>query len=224
MEPAHRWAWSSSVRTDAGWGFPISPRVNQLRYPPETFAEQARDADLLVLTNAKFVRPLLGAAAALDIPIAVDVHLIADLAGDYNRPWLDAAQIVFCSHERLPQPPARWVSSVFARHPRCELAAVGLGARGALAGTRDGRLVTVEAVAPRGVVNTSGAGDALFATFLHVWLETGDVVRSLRAGVSHAGWKVGHRTPASVSLTGAGLAELQASHPPRVVAGRWDRS
>ncbi|MGI5286133.1 hypothetical protein ACQEVF_22735 [Nonomuraea polychroma] len=59
------------------------------------------------------------------------------------------------------------VAKIFHRYPGCAVAAVGLGERGCLMGLADGALVEVATVAPRGVVSTAGAGDALFASFLH---------------------------------------------------------
>ncbi|GII66711.1 hypothetical protein Skr01_67960 [Sphaerisporangium krabiense] len=203
-------------------GFPHLAPVNPVVYPWDVLASQAEGADLLVLTNARFVRELVPRAGRLGVPIAVDVHLISDVADAYNRPWLENADVVFCSHECLPVPPARWVAEVFARYPRCRIVGVGLGARGALAGTRDGSLIRVEAVAPRGVVNTSGAGDALFSGFLHVWRATGDPVRALRAAVVHAGWKIGHQAPAAASLTCGELSRLGEAHAPPTTVGRWD--
>ncbi|MFF4989358.1 carbohydrate kinase family protein [Streptosporangium saharense] len=204
-------------------GFPYLTPVNTVSYPVNLLEASAHDADLLVLTNAKFVRDLVGPASRLGAPIAVDVHLISDLDGEYNRPWLEAATIVFCSDERLPDPPEVWVARLFDRYPRCRLAGVGLGSRGALLATREGTLVRAEAVAPRGVVNTTGAGDALFATFLHFWSETGDPIRSLRLAVVHAGWKLGAFTSLTTSLTPEELSVLDASHLPNTVVGRWDR-
>ncbi|MFF4416806.1 carbohydrate kinase family protein [Streptosporangium sp. NPDC001559] len=203
-------------------GLPHLTPVNTALYPVNLLEESAHDADLLVLTNTKFVRDLVGPAARLGVPIAVDVHLVSDLDGEYNRPWLDAATIVFCSDERLPDPPEVWVRRLFARYPRCRLAGVGLGARGALLATREGTLVRVEAVAPRGVVNTTGAGDALFATFLHFWCEAEDPVRALRLAVVHAGWKVGAPASVTASLTLDELSALDAAHTPNTVVGRWD--
>ncbi|WP_242904806.1 carbohydrate kinase family protein [Actinomadura terrae] len=193
-------------------GLPHLDPVDGFRYPFEVLAEQARGADLLVLTNARFVRPLVEPAAALGVPIAVDVHLVAGLDGAYDRPWLERAAIVFGSHERLPDPSA-WIDGMFARYG-CEMVGVGLGAGGALLGLRDGSLVHVAAVPPPRIVNTSGAGDALFATFLAEWLRTGDPVAALQAGVLHAGWKIGHRLPAAVSLSCGELARRRASAPP----------
>ncbi|MET8138696.1 carbohydrate kinase family protein [Sphaerisporangium sp. NPDC005288] len=203
-------------------GLPHLAPVNDVRYPFAQVRAAAGEADLLVLTNAKFVRPLVGRAARLGVPIAVDAHLITDLADEYNRPWLQAADIVFCSHERLPCPPETWLRRLFGRYPGCRLACVGLGARGAVLGTRDGRLFRVEAVVPGEVVNTSGAGDALFAAFLRVWLRTRDPSRALRTAVAYAGWKIGHRLPVAAGLTGAELAELARAHAPRATTGRWD--
>ncbi|MFC4529307.1 carbohydrate kinase family protein [Sphaerisporangium dianthi] len=196
-------------------GLPHLEPVNATAYPFERVSAAAQGADLLVLTNAKFVRPLVAPAARLGVPIAVDVHLIGDVADEYNRPWLQAAEIVFCSHENLPCRPEPWMGRLFERYPRCRLACVGMGAAGALLGTRDGRLLRAEAMAPRGVVNTSGAGDALFAAFLHIWLRTGDAARALRGAVLYAGWKVGHRLPVAASLSEAELVELEAAYPVR---------
>lgn len=203
-------------------GFPHLAPVNQVTYPWDLFDAEADEADLLILTNAKFVRDLVRPASQLGVPIAVDVHLIADLADPYNRPWLEAGQIIFCSHERLPDPPELWVAKVFDRYPRCRLVGIGCGGQGAILGTREGLLIRVDAVTPREVVNTSGAGDALFATFLHVWRRTSDPVRALQAAVVHAGWKIGHHTPVTASLTSGELAALKTFYPPPTVIGRWD--
>ncbi|GAA0389054.1 hypothetical protein Acor_59730 [Acrocarpospora corrugata] len=199
-------------------GYPHLAPVDEVAYPFEVLAGQAAGADLLVLTNAKFVRPLVARAAGLGIPIAVDTHLIADPGDPYNLPWLRAARVVFCSGDCLPVPPRRWIAEIFGRYPHCALAGVGLGAHGAMLGLRDGRLVTVPAVTPRGVVNTAGAGDGLFATFLHLWTSTEDPVWALRGAVLNAGWKIGDRTPAAVSLTSD---ELRATPLPPAIMGQW---
>ena len=83
-------------------GFPYLTTVSAVEYPVEVFRAEAEAADLAVMTNAKFVRPLIRHAEELGVPIAVDAHLISDVDDDYNRPWLEVADIVFCSHEKLP--------------------------------------------------------------------------------------------------------------------------
>ena len=154
--------------------------------------------------------------------IAVDVHLISDLDDEYDRPWLERAQIIFCSHERIPDPRA-WVAGMFSRYRQCEMVGMGLGARGALLSLRDGTLIRVAAAPPARIVNTSGAGDALFATFLAQWLLCGDPVGAMQCAVLHAGWKIGHRLPSTVALTAKELAVLRETTPPATTVTRWDR-
>jgi sugar/nucleoside kinase (ribokinase family) len=208
----------------SGMGFPYLAAVNAVGYPAETFHRVAEGADLAVLTSARFVRPLIRRAEHASVPIAVDVHLISALDDPSKRPWLEAADILFSSYERLPCPPEEWVARVFERYPGCEVAGIGRGADGAMLGLRDGTLVQAAAVAPRGVVSTAGAGDALFASFLHGWLATGNPVDALSGAVLHAGWKVGDMMPGTVSLTEAELARLSGTAQVRTSVGRWLRA
>jgi sugar/nucleoside kinase (ribokinase family) len=202
-------------------GFPYLAAVNAVGYPVETFHRLAEGADLAVLTNARFTAPLIRWAEHASVRIAVDVHLISDSDDAHNRPWMEAADIVFCSHERLTCTPEEWMAQVFARYPGCEVVGVGRGADGAMLGLRDGTLVRAAAVAPRGVVSTAGAGDALFASFLHGWLATSNPVHALEAAVLHAGWKVGDAYPGAVPLTEDELTRLSGEHQVRTSVGRW---
>jgi sugar/nucleoside kinase (ribokinase family) len=205
-------------------GYPSVAMVNAAEYPAETFRQAARGADLAVLTNTRFARPLLKHARQLGVPIAVDVHVITDVNDTYNRPWLEIADIVFCSHERLPCPPAEWVAKIFTRFPGCAVAGIGCGGEGCVLGLPDGRLIRVGAVAPRGVVNTAGAGDTLFASFLHTWLATGNAIQAVERGVLYAGWQVGGCFPVTETLTEAQLGTLEALCAVQVTASRWDTS
>jgi sugar/nucleoside kinase (ribokinase family) len=202
-------------------GLPYTAVVNAVGYPPETFRRLTAGADLAVLTRARFTRPLIRWAEHASVPIAVDVHLISDVDDSRSRPWLEVADIVFSSHERLPCRPEEWVPQVFRRYPGCTVVGIGNGADGALLGLRDGMLIRAEAVAPRGVVSTAGAGDALFASFLHGWLATGNPVGALRAAVLHAGWKVGDPVPGAAALTEEELNDLSQAHRVRMAVGRW---
>lgn len=203
--------------------FSHTAHLAAIDYPEQVFAEAVRDADLAVLTSTEFTRPLLPPAVLRGVPIAVDVNVIADVGEDYYGPWLEVADVVFCSHERLPYRPQEWLTRIFERYPGCLVAAVGRGADGCVLGLRDGTLVQAEAVTPLGVCNTSGAGDSLFAAFLHGWLATGNAVEALPDAMLYAGWRIGHRFPSGVALSAAELAMLREHNPVRVTLGRWDR-
>lgn len=66
-----------------------------------------------------------------------------------------------------------------------------MGAEGCLLAVADREPRTVAARAPFGVIDTTGAGDALFAGFLHTWLRTSDPDQAIVTAVLAAGWAVG---------------------------------
>jgi acarbose 7IV-phosphotransferase len=202
-------------------GHPYLAMVNSVEYPADVFRQSLRGADLAILTNSRFARPLLRHARRHGVPIAVDVHLITDIDDCYNQPWLEVADVIFCSHERLPCPPAEWVKRVFERYPGCAIAGIGCAAAGCVLGLRDGRLVQVPAAAPRGIVSTAGAGDTLFASFVHGWLATGNPIKAVERAVLCAGWAIGDSFPCEATLTGEQVDILEAVCGVRAVVSHW---
>jgi acarbose 7IV-phosphotransferase len=182
-------------------------------YPPGVFARALDGADYAVITNIGFARPLLAVARDAGVPVAADVQAVGDLDDDYNRGWMAAARVLFCSHERLPVPPRAWISMVQERY-RTPVVVVGCGAAGALLGVREtGETRHVPAVAPRGVTSTAGAGDALAAAFMHVYTTTGDPHAAITQAVVFAGYAVGAKPGESAFLTGSQLAEMTQAAP-----------
>lgn len=198
----------------------LSPLVSST-YPAQVFADLVQGADLAVLTSVGFTRSLIRHAQRAGVPIAVDVHVIADIHRPERRAWLHSADILFCSHERLPCPPGEWIRRVFATYPGCAVAGVGRGPDGAMVGLRDGTLVTANTDPPRPLANTVGAGDTLFASFLHSWIGAGNPVRALHDAVLHASWVIGDLFPNSGHLGPDELRSLARVHPVRVDVGRW---
>jgi sugar/nucleoside kinase (ribokinase family) len=182
-------------------------------YPPAAFVGALEGAGWAVVTNIGFARPLLGVARAAGVPVAADVQAIDAIDDDYNRDWMAAARVLFCSHERLPCPPEEWVRLLWDRYGT-QVAVVGCGADGAVIGVRDkGEVRRVPAVAPRGVVNTAGAGDALAASFMHVYVATGDPHTAIGQAVLFAGYAVGAPAGESGFLTGPQLARMAQAAP-----------
>ncbi|WP_116246784.1 carbohydrate kinase family protein [Nocardiopsis sp. FIRDI 009] len=190
-------------------------------YPTEVFLDLVSGADLAVLTTIGFARPLIHHARRAGVPIAVDVHVIADIHRPEQRAWLHSADILFCSHERLPGPPREWIRQVFDTYPGCAVAGVGRGSDGAVVGLRDGTLVSARTDPPRPLVNTVGAGDTLFASFLHGWVSAGNPVQALHDAVLHASWAIGDLFPNDGHLERGNLSELAHAHPVQVDVDRW---
>ena len=184
--------------------------VQERAYPPALFEMAAEDISLAVLCNINFARPMLAQMRARGVPIATDVHTIADLDDPYNRDWMEAASILFMSDERLPCPPEEWVRRLW-EHYAAPVIVIGLGEQGALLAVRsDGIIERVPAVHTRPVVNTIGAGDALFSSFVHVYAETGDPYRAIRRAVVFASYKIGATGAADGFLSAAELERLSA--------------
>lgn len=165
--------------------------IQQQAYPEATFDRALAGCSLAVLCNVNFSRPFLAKAKRAGVPIATDVHTIANLEDEYNSEFMAAAEILFMSDEHLPCPPEEWVRRVQGRYA-AEIVVVGLGGQGALLGVRgDGFLERLPAVHTRPVINTIGAGDALFSAFVHVYHQTGNAYTALRKALVFASYKIG---------------------------------
>lgn len=184
--------------------------IQEQSYPPEQFERAIEGCALAALCNINFSRPLLERARRRRIPVATDVHAIADLDDAYNRDFMAAADILFMSHERLPCPPEQWARQVQSRYGTA-VVVVGLGEQGALlAVRRDGFVGRLPAVRTRPVVNTIGAGDALFSAFVHYFHATGAPYESLRRAITFASYKIGATGAAEGFLDAAALERLHA--------------
>jgi ribokinase len=182
--------------------------AQELSYPLENF--QPENVDLAVLVNLDFARPMLRKAQDAGIPIACDIQVWRD--DDYNRDFLEAADILFMSDEGLPAEPNAWIPQLWERYP-AKLIAIGMGAKGALLGIRDEKaLVHFPAKALRPVISTVGAGDALYSAFLHGYLASKDPHQAMQKAVLFAGYKIGSVGAAEGFMSAAELdAAFEAS-------------
>lgn len=175
--------------------------IQEQSYPEATFDNALANCDLAVLANINFSRPMLAKAHEARIPIATDIHTISDINDTYNRDYMRYATILFQSHERLPISSEAWIRLIWA-HYKTPIVVVGMGTGGALLGVHeDNKIVHIEAVFTRPVVNTIGAGDSLFSSFIHVYNTTKDPYLALRKAVVFASYKIGGNGGADGFLT-----------------------
>lgn len=178
-------------------------------YPPEQFETAVQGCSLAVMTNVNFSRALLALAKQAGALIATDVQTVSDLESAYDTDFMAAADVLFMSHERLPTEPEAWLARVFDRYP-ARVVVVGMGGQGALLGVRGERSVLVPAVSTRPVVNTSGAGDALFACFLHFYMRTQNPREALEWAVMFASYKIGENGGARGFLSASELMAIRS--------------
>ena len=138
-------------------------------------------ADVVILDLAAESLRLLPIAQRAGRPIWVDVHDY-DGEADFHRPFLAAADAVFCNADGLARPLDFLRSRIEAG---AMLAVCTLGADGAVAVDAAGEVHRVPAV-PVEVVDSNGAGDAFFAGVLDATLRGAAVPEALSAGARSA--------------------------------------
>ncbi len=170
-------------------------------YPVHLAQSALTKCDLALICNINFARPLLEIARQARVPIATDVHALAYLDDEYNRDYMASATILFLSDESLPDTPEAVAEYLLGRY-ETEIVVIGLGAQGALLAVRsEGTMKRYHAVHTRGVVNTIGAGDALFSAFLDRFLCLGDPSAALEAALVFASYKIGEKGAAEGFLS-----------------------
>jgi acarbose 7IV-phosphotransferase len=173
------------------------------------------NCDLVVACNINFSRRLLRKAKHLGIPIATDLHTLIHLENPYDQDFLHHADIVFFSHERLQETPEQTANQMFQQFAT-KIIVVGLGDKGAILCTRDAQPQHVQAIKTRDIVNTIGAGDALFSSFNHFYAKTQNALESLEKAVLFASYKIGEAGAANGFLTESELQDLIKQDPTRV--------
>jgi acarbose 7IV-phosphotransferase len=176
---------------------------------PAHFAAALAGCAVAVLGNINFNRPLLALARSAGVMVATDVHALAGLDDDYNRDFIMAADILFFSHERIEGDVSAFITALRARYATADnlrVIVVGMGAAGALLSLPNADLIHFPAIAPRGVRNSVGAGDTLFAGFLHFYAAGMAAQQALQNAVWLAGYKIG------ANQASEGLLSTQALH------------
>jgi ribokinase len=184
--------------------------IQEQALPQDLFQRALGACALASLCNVNFSRPFLQVARSQGKLVATDVHAISSLDDEYNRDFMQAADVLFMSDESLPCAPHEWAQAVQGRFGN-EVIVVGLGAQGALLAVKsDDCIQHVSAVQTRQVVNTIGAGDALFSAFVHFYNQNRNPYQALAKAVVFASYKIGETGAAAGFLDEARLNKLCA--------------
>ena len=155
------------------------------------FAEaQVADADIVVACNINFNRELLRLAKKLGKTVATDVHVLGNIRDEYNREFMEAADILFLSDEAAGDDPYGFIEELEDAY-HTPIIVMGRGSKGALMYLREDNWFHEMPAAHVGdVVNTVGAGDALFSAFLHLYAKGLHPVDALRRAQIFAAAKI----------------------------------
>ena len=164
--------------------------VQEIHLPDNLYTDlEAHDA--FCLCNINFSRDLLSAAKKTGKPILCDVHCLRDIHDEYNADFMKAADVLFLSNENIIGKEEEFVRKLTAVYP-CPIRVLGMGSDGSLLYERQlDRFTMIPSVYTRPVVNTVGAGDALFSAFTHFYIQGVTAVDSLRYATVFASYKIG---------------------------------
>ena len=125
--------------------------------------------DMVAACNTNFNRPLLRLAKAAGKTIATDVHVLSDIYDEYNRDFMEYADVLFLSDEGIGEDYCGFLTEL-ARTYGSRIIVLGRGSKGAAMYLKEqDRIFALPAVQVGPVVNTVGAGDALFSAFVHYY-------------------------------------------------------
>lgn len=146
--------------------------LKDIQETPYDFPEDiCRDADVVAACNINFSRPLLHQAKALGKTVATDVHVLSDIRDEFNREFMACADILFLSDEGIPGDYRDFLRALGDAYGN-RIIVLGRGAKGAAMYLREeSRMFALPAVQVGKIVNTVGAGDALFSGFLHYFVQ-----------------------------------------------------
>lgn len=163
--------------------------IQEQRIDPDSVDMSGCDA--AAICNINFNRELIRHARSSGVMTATDVHVLSDVEDDYNRDFMENADVLFLSDENLPCAAADFLRRLYERYHN-RVIALGMGGKGAM--LLDGyaeKLYRLSACSNISVVNTVGAGDALFAAFLHFTAKGLSPLDALKRAEVFAAVKIG---------------------------------
>lgn len=147
--------------------------------------------DLILACNVNFNRPLLHLAKSAGVRVATDVHVLGNAYDDYNREFMECADILFLSNEAVHGREEAFVEEIKNIYKH-QIIVMGCGSEGAIMYTREkDSIIRQNAYSPEKVVNTVGAGDSLFSSFLSLYTKGYEPEVCLRLAQCFAAHKIG---------------------------------
>ncbi len=170
--------------------------------------EALSDCKIAIVCNSNFSRPLLRLSKDKGVTIATDVHVLSDIHDSYNKDFMDYADILFLSHENIPYEACYFLKDLKNEYNN-SIIVLGMGSHGALIYIRkENAIYYMKSVFTREVVNTVGAGDALFSCFIHYHSKGYEPLEALKRAQVFASYKIGANGAANGFIDEGKVEEL----------------
>ncbi len=175
--------------------------IQDQQYPVDKITDQLNKQDMVVLCNINFNRPLLRKAKEYGALIATDVHVLSDIEDSYNKEFMENADLLFLSDENINGNHKEFVNQLKNRYNN-RIIVLGQGKQGVLMYDREiNTFYKLPSVATGEVINTVGAGDALFSAFIHYYTKGMEPLECLKRAEIFASLKIGYNGAATGFVT-----------------------
>lgn len=168
--------------------------VKCIRHTPYDYAlfeKQIQDKDMVLISSCNFCRPLLELAKKYNKPLAVNVRSMRKEKVLEKADFIREADILYVSEDDLDGTPYECLEQC-KEIGNPKIVIIGLGDKGVLMYTKEqNSVLEYKPVKTNEVVNTIGAGNAMFSAFLHYYVKTGDEREAIKNALLFASYKIG---------------------------------
>jgi ribokinase len=183
--------------------------IQETKYPIEKIDEIINEIDMAILCNINYSRGFLKIVKEHGKLIASDVHVINDINDAYNKDFMEYSDILFLSNEKILGEEHDFIRQLIKKYNN-KIIVIGMGEKGLLIYARENNEIKqYSAVKTRKIVNTIGAGDALFSSFIYFYNKTKNLYYSIEKAQIFASYKIGEKGAAEGFLTEAELLKIK---------------
>jgi len=183
--------------------------VQEIKYPIENIDGIINEIDIAVLCNINYSRELLKKVKSYGKIIATDVHVLDNINDKYSGDFMAYSDILFLSNEEILCREKEFLKELIEKYNN-KIIAIGLGENGVLMYIREeNKIKQYPAVKTRKIVNTIGAGDALFSSFIYFYNKTKDPYYAIEKAIIFASYKIGENGAAQGFLSEEELLKIK---------------
>ena len=165
--------------------------IRNVEYDKELLEERIQDKDMVLITDANFCRPIIGLAKKYNKPLAVNVRSMRAEKELQKGDFFKAADILYVRDDDIEQDPYECIEHCKQVYDP-EIMLFGLGSRGVILYEKaQNSILEYKPVQTNEIVNTMGAGNALFSAFLHYYVKTKDPKEAIKNALLFASYKIG---------------------------------
>ncbi|MDE6362742.1 MAG: carbohydrate kinase family protein [Lachnospiraceae bacterium] len=165
--------------------------IRHVEYDYDLLESRIQDKDMILMSNCNFCRPIIGLAKKYQKPIAVNVRSMRAEKIANKEDFLAAADVLYISDDDLESDHYDCIKECKEKYDP-EIVIMGIGDKGVILYTKeDNSMIEYRPVKTNEIVNTIGAGNALFSSFMHYYVKTKNAKEAIKNALLFASYKIG---------------------------------